>query len=73
MESVAGHMSDLKCLMVAISKSDHMAIGWIIQTALQHGAGVHTIIDRIACAQKGLFKPHSYSVSESLSLAHFTN
>ncbi|KAG9090473.1 hypothetical protein FS749_000513 [Ceratobasidium sp. UAMH 11750] len=47
--------------MHAIAQSDDIAVGRIIQTALQNGAGIETIIDRIVRAQQGLFSPQNYS------------
>ncbi|KAG8692622.1 hypothetical protein FRC09_011076 [Ceratobasidium sp. 395] len=60
-QSLAGRMSDQKRLMFAISQSDVTAIGRIVQLALQQGAGVDTIIDRIVLAQRGLYHPHMYT------------
>ncbi|KAG8684272.1 hypothetical protein FRC08_013779, partial [Ceratobasidium sp. 394] len=54
-------MDDQKRLMLAIAQSDDIAVGRIIKTALQNGAGIETIIDRIVKAQEGLFSPQNYS------------
>ncbi|KAG8741106.1 hypothetical protein FRC12_015766 [Ceratobasidium sp. 428] len=54
-------MDDQKRLMFAIAQSDDIAVGRIVQTALQNGAGIETMIDRIIQAQQGLFSPHNYS------------
>ena len=62
-QSLSGRMDDNKRLMFAIAQSDDIAVGRIVQTALRHGAGVDTIIDRLLRAQQGLFNPQMYSVS----------
>ncbi|KAG9082984.1 hypothetical protein FRC06_004747, partial [Ceratobasidium sp. 370] len=60
-QSLDGNMSDHKRLMAAISASDDSYVGRIVQTALQHGVGVNTIIDRLVRAQQGLYSPKRYS------------
>ncbi|KAG9118703.1 hypothetical protein FRC07_006658 [Ceratobasidium sp. 392] len=59
--SLSGRMDDQKRLIFAISQSDDISVGRIVQTALRNGAGVDTIINRLARAQQGLFSPHMYS------------
>ncbi|KAG8750285.1 hypothetical protein FRC11_010563 [Ceratobasidium sp. 423] len=54
--------------MVAISESDDVAVGRLIQTALRNNAGPKTIISRIVEAHKGLFHPRNYS-QKSFDLA----
>jgi hypothetical protein len=61
-QSLCSRMDDHKRLMLSIAQSDDVAVGRIIHTALQNGAGIETIIDRIVKAQEGLFSPHTYSV-----------
>ncbi|KAG8717186.1 hypothetical protein FRC08_008016 [Ceratobasidium sp. 394] len=60
-QSLSSRMDDQKRLMLAIAQSDDIAVGRIIKTALQNGAGIETIIDRIVKAQEGLFSPQNYS------------
>ncbi|KAG9083746.1 hypothetical protein FS749_005764 [Ceratobasidium sp. UAMH 11750] len=60
-QSLLSRMDEQKRLMLAISQSDDLAVGRIVKTALQNGAGVETIIDRIVKAQKGLYSPKNYS------------
>ncbi|KAG8724323.1 hypothetical protein FRC09_020193 [Ceratobasidium sp. 395] len=60
-QSLSGRMDNQKRLMFAIAQSDDIAVGRIVQTALQNGAGIETMIDRIIQAQQGLFSPHNYS------------
>ncbi|KAF8593059.1 hypothetical protein BDV93DRAFT_461884, partial [Ceratobasidium sp. AG-I] len=67
-QSLSGRMDDQKWLMFAIAESDDIAVGRIVQTALRHGAGVDTIIDRLVRAQQGLFNPQVYS-QRALDLA----
>ncbi|KAG9118493.1 hypothetical protein FRC07_006965 [Ceratobasidium sp. 392] len=54
-------MDEQKRLMLAIGQSDDVAVGRIVKTALQNGAGIETIIDRIVKAQRGLYSPKNYS------------
>ncbi|KAG9122901.1 hypothetical protein FRC07_000528, partial [Ceratobasidium sp. 392] len=60
-QSLLTRMDEQKRLMLVISQSDDTAVGRIIKTALQNGAGIETIIDRIVKAQQGLFSPKNYS------------
>jgi hypothetical protein len=62
-QSLSGRLDDQKRLMFAIAQFDEIGVGRIIQTALRNGAGVETIINRLAQAAKGAFNPQSYSVS----------
>ncbi|KDN35862.1 hypothetical protein RSAG8_11224, partial [Rhizoctonia solani AG-8 WAC10335] len=59
-QTLSGRMDDQKRLISAIAQSDDAALGRIVQTALRHGAGVQTIINRLAQAQQGLYSPHHY-------------
>jgi hypothetical protein len=70
-QSLSSCMDDHKRLMLSIAQSDDIAVGRIIQTALQNGAGIETIIDRIVKAQEGLFSPHNYSVCANLSILYW--
>ncbi|KAG8764677.1 hypothetical protein FRC12_007946 [Ceratobasidium sp. 428] len=61
MKTLSGRLSEQKRLMIAIAESDEVSVARIVQTALQNGAGVNTIVDRIVRAQQGLFSPRTYS------------